>query len=80
MADVAATYRIEHRHDGTAEAEMVAHTADEHAPATALAPLAEVLTSQLASGEFVPIEQRSERERMVTCQPLWTSPAAQAVP
>jgi hypothetical protein len=76
MADVPATYRIEHRHDGTAE--VLAYTSDAHAPATALAPLAEVLISQLAPGELVLIEQSSGR--VVARQPLWTPPATQEVP
>jgi hypothetical protein len=65
MADVPATYRIEHRHDGTGE--VLAYTSDAHAPATALAP-----------GELVLIEQSSGR--VVARQPLWTPPATQEVP
>jgi hypothetical protein len=73
MPDVPATYRIEHRHAGLAE--VLAYTSDEQAPATALAPLAEVLVQQLAPGELVLIEQQSGR--VVARQALWTPPATQ---
>ena len=68
-----ATDRIERWHAGVTE--VLAYTADEHAPGTALAPLAEVLTRQLAPGEPVLIEQ--QRGRVVARQALWTPPATQ---
>ena len=68
-----ATYRIERWHAGVAE--VVAYTADEHAPETASAPLAEGLTRQPAPGELVLIEQQSGR--VVARQALWTPPATQ---
>ena len=73
MADARSMYRIERRHDGIME--VLAYTSDERAPATALAPLAEVLIAQLAPGELVLIEQHSGR--VVARHALWTPPATE---
>jgi hypothetical protein len=76
VTDTQATYRIERWHAGVTE--VLAYTADEQAPETALAPLAEVLIAQLAPGELVLIEQHSGL--VVARHASWTPPATREVP